>query len=430
MRKRIFRNWGLKLISLMLAFMLWFVVVRIDDPQESKTFPNIPVKLKNTELLDAENKVYEVLEDTDTVRVTIRAPRSVTKDLLASDIVAEADVNKLTDINTIAISYNVSGAEIDSVRGDHDVVRLSVEERATRWIRVKYLTKGEPAENYMVAGVSLDQNIIEITGPKSAVEKVNNACVEVDVTGATSRIALSADPLLYDAEGNLLDSSRIDKNVNYIYMSVDVLATKEVPIEVASVGTPAEGYLATGVVESSVSAVKIAGINSVITGVSKIVIPAEEIDISGKTGDFAKTINIKDYLPENVRLADSDFNGRVTVTAYIEQEMEKILTLKETNFSITNVPAGYVAELVTEEAEVETEVKYELTVSGLEAAVAPVQAATVQGTVDVAAWLAEMEMEQPAERIYEIPVIFSLPEGVTTETEMYLKVNFVKTEEL
>ena len=83
MKKKIFHNWGLKLISLALAFVLWFLVVQIDDPQESRSFPNIPVRLTNTELLDAENKVYEVLGNTDTVRVTIRAPRSITKDLQA-----------------------------------------------------------------------------------------------------------------------------------------------------------------------------------------------------------------------------------------------------------------------------------------------------------------------------------------------------------
>ena len=146
MKKKIFHNWGLKLISLALAFVLWFLVVQIDDPQESRSFPNIPVRLTNTELLDAENKVYEVLGNTDTVRVTIRAPRSITKDLQASDIIAEADMSRLTDINTIAINYTVAGVDSDYIRGDHDVVRLSVEEKTTRWISVKYQIKGEPAE--------------------------------------------------------------------------------------------------------------------------------------------------------------------------------------------------------------------------------------------------------------------------------------------
>ena len=38
MRKKLFTNWGIKLISLLIAFGLWFAVVYIDDPVEEVTF--------------------------------------------------------------------------------------------------------------------------------------------------------------------------------------------------------------------------------------------------------------------------------------------------------------------------------------------------------------------------------------------------------
>ena len=81
MKKRIMNNWALKLASLVLAFVLWFLVIQIDDPSDSTTFYNIPVTLKSTELLEKENKVYEVLDGTDSINVTVRAPRSVIKQM-------------------------------------------------------------------------------------------------------------------------------------------------------------------------------------------------------------------------------------------------------------------------------------------------------------------------------------------------------------
>lgn len=423
MKKKIFHNWGLKLISLMLAFVLWFLVVQIDDPQESRSFPNIPVKLINTELLDAEGKVYEVLGNTDMVRVTIRAPRSITKDLQASDIVAEADMSKLTDINTIAISYTVAGVDSDYIRGDHDVVRLSVEERATKWISVKYQIQGEPGENYIVSDVMMDQNRIEVTGPKSAVEKISYARLEVDVTGATANMNLNVEPQLYDAEDKLLELPSVKRNVSYVHMAVEVLATKEVPVETNYMGIPADGYLVTGVVECNPSTVKIAGTASVLAGVTKISIPEEEMNITGESSDMVNVINIKEYLPENVKLADSSFNGRVMVTVYIEPKVEKTFAFGSESFTVINVPEGYRAEIV------ETEEPYTLKISGLNAAVSAVQRETVQGTVDVASWLAEREMEVPEAKSYYIPVTFSLPDDVVTENEIQLKVSFVKSEE-
>ena len=57
MRKKLLNNLGLKLISLLLAFLLWFVVVQVGDPKDERDMGNIPVRLVNTELLEQEDKV-------------------------------------------------------------------------------------------------------------------------------------------------------------------------------------------------------------------------------------------------------------------------------------------------------------------------------------------------------------------------------------
>ena len=51
MGKKLTNNWGLKLIAILFALILWFAVINIDDPVVSETFKNIPVQLVNTETL-------------------------------------------------------------------------------------------------------------------------------------------------------------------------------------------------------------------------------------------------------------------------------------------------------------------------------------------------------------------------------------------
>ncbi len=432
MKKKIFHNWGLKLTSLLLAFVLWFLAVQINDPKDTVTFSGISVKLTNTDLLEEENKVYEIMDNTDTVRVTIRAPKSVTKDLRASDIVAVADVSKLTDINTIAISYSIQGVSstsYDAIRGDHDTVRLNVEDRASKWIRVLSQTVGEVADGYLVMNSSADQTQINVTGPESAVSKISYAGVEVDVSGATNSMSLSVEPRLYDAEGNLLELSGVNTNVNSIHMTVEVLAVKEVPVKLAVTGNPAEGYLATGQVECDIENVRIAGPATVIAGINSISIPAELLDITGATGNVVNTINIKDYLKDNVRLADNSFSGRVTVTVYVEPIVDRTIVLSKDDFEFVNVPDGYNLELV------EPDGGYKLTVSGLEKDVSAVPEELIRGQVDIAAWLAEEDIEEPEERDYRIPVIITLPndiplEDVSMENEITITVRFMKPEEV
>ena len=436
MKKKIFHNWGLKLVSLLLAVVLWFLAVQINDPSETVTFSGIPVRLTNTELLEQENKVYEVVENTDVVRVTIRAPKSITRDLRASDIVAVADVSKLTDINTIAISYSIQGisaARYDTIRGDHETVRLNVEERASKWIRVLSQTTGEVAEGFLVMNSSADQNMIQVTGPESAVEKISYALVEVDVSGTSTSMSLYVEPKLFDAQGNLLELSAVAINVSSIHMAVEVLAWKEVPVVPGGTGTPAEGYLATGELKCDPDIVRIAGTPAAIAGVNSISVPAEQLDITNATGNVVNIVNIKEYLKENVRLADAGFNGRVTVTAYVEPMKERTIVLKQEDFDFINIPAGYEMELI------EPEGGYKLAISGLEEDVSAVPEETIRGRVDIGGWLTEENMEEIEDGDYKIPAVISLPEdaldgvsveGVSTEREMTVTVRLMKLEEI
>ena len=436
MKKKIFHNWGLKLVSLLLAVVLWFVAVQINDPSETVTFSGIPVRLTNTELLEQENKVYEVMDNTDVVRVTIRAPKSVTRDLRASDIVAVADVSKLTDINTIAISYSIQGisaAKYDTIRGDHETVRLNVEERASKWIRLISQTAGEVAEGYLVMSASADQTTIQVTGPESAVDRISYAQVEVDVSGVSTSMSLYVEPKLYDADGNLLDLPGVVTNVSNIHMEIEVLAVKEVPVVPDVTGTPAEGYLATGRLECDPAVVRIAGIPAAIAGVNNISIPAEQLDITGATGNVVNIVNIKEYLKENVRLADNGFNGRVTLTAYVEPIEERTIVLKREDFNFTNVPEGYELELV------EPEGGYRLTLSGLEEDVSAVPEEMIGGRADIGAWLAGEHMEELEDGDYRIPVVIDLPEealdgvsveGISADREMTVTVRLMKLEEI
>ncbi|MBE5883555.1 MAG: hypothetical protein E7291_03885 [Lachnospiraceae bacterium] len=424
MRKKILHNLGLKLASLVLAFVLWFLVVQIDDPKETERFNNVQVKLTNTELLEKEGKVYEVLDNTDVVRVTVSAPRSILTELRASDIVAEADMSKLTDINTIAISYSVQGAEVTSIEGDHEVVRLNVENKKSKWIKLIGNTVGEVEEGYIVSNAYLDQTNIEISGPESAISTVDHAGVDISVAGASTSLSANIDIKLYDAEGNEIENDNIKKNVNYAHMTVEVLATKDVPIKIQYMGEPAEGYLATGVVEGTMSRVVIAGTNAALANVSAVTIPAERLDISGATGDVVEVVDLEEYLPTNIKFADKKFNGRITATIYIEPVEEKDMEIPAENITIRNLPEGYTAELP-----VDIE-KYSLTVSGLNQFVAPLQQNTVTGVLDIMAWMVDEEMTELRGGTYNIPVVFNLSEDITVETPVAVSVTISETEDL
>ena len=419
MKKLLTRNLGLKLASLVLAFVLWFLVAQIYDPKDTVTFNNIQVRLINTELLDEEGKVYEVLDNSNLVRVTVTGPQSIVKsELRRSDIVAEADMSKLTDINTIAITYYCENVSNDSVeiKGNHDSVRLNVEDKTSKWIKLESNTIGEVASGYMIGNVTLDQTNIEVTGPKSAISQVDHAGVDINVTDSTSSLSANVDIKLYDADDNELTLESVKKNVNSAHMTVEVLATKEVPVEIEYMGVPEDGYMATGEVESSVPTVRIAGTASALVGISAITVPEERMNITGQSGDLVDIINLKEYLPSNVRLANKSFDGKITATVYIEPIDTKDLTIPADNISITGVPDGMEAEITS------TAEEYNITVSGLTRDVSILRDSSVTGVLDLNQWMEDNGLEELTPGNYTIPVTFNLSEDITVDTDVNIHI--------
>lgn len=409
MKKLLTRNLGLKLASLLLAFVLWFLVAQIYDPKDTVTFNNIQVRLINTELLDEEGKVYEVLDNSNLVRVTVTGPQSIVKsELRRSDIVAEADMSKLTDINTIAITYYCENISNDSVeiKGNHDSVRLNVEDKTSKWIKLESNTIGDVASGYMIGNVTLDQTNIEVTGPKSAISQVDHAGVDINVTDSTTSLSANVDIKLYDADDNELVLESVKKNVDSAYMTVEVLATKEVPVEIEYMGVPEDGYMATGEVESSVPTVRIAGTVSTLVGISAITVPEDRMNITGQSDNLVDIINLKEYLPANVRLADKSFDGKITATVYIEPIVSKDLTVAAENISVTGVPDGMEAEITS------TAEEYNITVSGLSRDVSILHDSSVTGILNLTQWMEDNGVEELTPGTYTIPVTFNLAEDI------------------
>ena len=419
MKKLLTRNLGLKLASLLLAFVLWFLVAQIYDPKDTVTFNNIQVRLINTELLDEEGKVYEVLDNSNLVRVTVTGPQSIVKsELRRSDIVAEADMSKLTDINTIAITYYCENISNDSVeiKGNHDSVRLNVEDKTSKWIKLESNTIGDVASGYMIGNVTLDQTNIEVTGPKSAISQVDHAGVDINVTDSTTSLSANVDIKLYDADDNELVLESVKKNVDSAYMTVEVLSTKEVPVEIEYMGVPEDGYMATGEVESSVPTVRIAGTVSTLVGISAITVPEDRMNITGQTDNLVDIINLKEYLPSNVRLADKSFDGKITATVYIEPIVSKDLTVAAENISVTGVPDGMEAEITS------TAEEYNITVSGLSRDVSILHDSSVTGILNLTQWMEDNGVEELTPGTYTIPVTFNLAEDITVVPDINIHI--------
>lgn len=213
-------------------------------------------------------------------------------------------------------------------------MRLNVEDKTSKWIKLESNTIGEVASGYLIGNVTLDQTNIEVTGPKSAISQVDHAGVDINVTDSTSSLSANVDIKLYDADDNELTLESVKKNVNSAHMTVEVLATKEVPVEIEYMGVPEDGYMATGEVESSVPTVRIAGTASALVGISAITVPEDRMNITGQSSDLVDIINLKEISAVQCPTGEQELCGKITATVYIEPLIPRILRFRQIIFPL------------------------------------------------------------------------------------------------
>ena len=407
MKHKITKNWGLKLVSFLFAAVLWLIVTNINDPSSPYKESNIPVVLKNTDLITNNGQIYEVLDGTDMIdSVVIWAPRSVVDKLSRSDIVAEADVRDLTSLNTINIklSTNKYNDKLDSIKGSIENVKLNIENKETRSFPIKANLTGEVRDGYMVGNVSTEQNLIRVSGPESLISQITRAQAEVDISGFTSNIGTDSDIRLYNEAGVEIKAQSIEKSITKVRVNVEILEKKTVPISHKFSGIPAEGYRATGEITSGRNSVELAGKSETLRGISVIEIPEGVIDVSGAVETVETVIDLRDYLPAGVVLAEEGFDGNISVSVQIEQQRRQTVSGMMENIQFVGVPEGYEAVIN------EPEERYRVTLVGLASELAEIDVNTLEVYVDVAAWIEAQENPEPESGYFRMPLAVRLPE--------------------
>ena len=407
MKKRLTHNLGLKLAAVFCACCLWLISVNINDPVTQRIY-TIDVQLQNMNTLTNAGKYVEILDDTDSVRVTVRASRSVFSDFSEKNLVAIADVSEMEDNNRIPIEVTTtkSDSKIEGIIVDKEYVDVNIENVMKMQKRISVKVANEPADGYLLGNISTDQNAVIISGPESVVDRIASTAVEINVDGATSDVNITLPVHLYDADGREIDDSRLTMSVNEVFTTAAILQTKIVPIEYTATGNPAEGYIYAGRQIITPENVMVAGKPAVLKNLNSIAVEGA-LNLDGAEENVTAEVELKQYLPDNIILADSQFDGISRVTAVLEKEAIRTIEVPMEQITLTNAPEGFEAEFRGIEDIVL--VKF----AGLPSALNELNVDDIRGVIDVSAFFATMGEDAIVEiGSYYPRANFELPEHV------------------
>ena len=184
MRFNPLRNFGLKIASIFIAFLLWLIVA---GEQPAERGLRIPLELQNlppnTELVDL---------PVEAVDVRVRGPSGTLSRLAPGDLVAVLDLQsakpgpRLFHVTPeqVRAPFGIEVAQVNP-----PTLALRFETSATRNVPIAPAVVGEVAAGYVVSKVTTEPATVDVVGPQSAISQMSEALTEpVSVEGATKPV--------------------------------------------------------------------------------------------------------------------------------------------------------------------------------------------------------------------------------------------------
>ena len=421
MKKWITNNLGLKILALFVSVGLWIIAININDPVSENTY-TVNVTLQNSGVLSSAGKYFEVKDNSDRIKVVVRGTRTALSQFNQTDIVATADMSKITEDNLVPIELSTTkqSDKIEGIRSESQYVKLALEDVRRLQMPIEVKVLNDPADGYILGATQTSQNVVILSGPESIINQVESAAVEIDVSGATTDVKISLPIHLYSEEDDIIDTSKVNMSVQEISTTASILQKAVVPLIAIPQGTPTQGYVLNGIIEGLPTEITIAGKSNIVSKIPYIDI-SESLDVNDIYQDTSYEININDYLPDGVSLVGTvGNNGILDISVGVDKESEKTIVLDPEAIQVIGVPEGYSATVSDLENDVE------VPVSGLKSLLDAVDESKLVPIINVDKYLSNNEMTIEKGHL-DIPLDITLPDNVRLSREV--KVRITVTEE-
>ena len=371
--KVITNNFGLKILAVVFASVLWLAVVNIDDPVTTRSFTTT-VSVENNDYLTGIGKYYEIVNNSNTITFKVSGKRSYLERMSNSDFRAIADMELIENLERVPIEIVPQRySSYVTIASKVYYLELAVEDLVSRPYVISVETEGNPMDQHALGEMSVSPTLLRVSGPASVMETVDKAVATVNVENMALDMTDSVIPVLYDKEGNEVDTKDLSFNIQNVMVSVKILDTKEVPLNFQTSGTLQEGYEYVDM-EYKPQTVKIKGVSAVLNTMNNITVPEEVLDLTDATGDIEKEVDISAYLPEGATLVDNS-QAKVSVTVKIEKHDRRKFKVPTANITVSNLASGHSVEFLKDTVEVELE--------GLAKELDALDETTLTGTIDV-----------------------------------------------
>lgn len=408
MKKRLTNNLTLKIISVLVAVLIWLFASNASDPVVIERYA-VKVSVVNDSYIYDEEKTYQINEEDRTVTAYITGKKSVVSG--RSDITVEADMTQIVDMEAdpayVPVQFKpVNGIAMENVNIIPKTIPVSIEEIETKEFVITVNAEGAAATGYEIGEVAATPEKVSIQGPKSTIDKIKSVIGTINVDEMSSDSVKQAKLSLVDQN----DVTMTEDAMGYLQFykisedrTVDVSVKlwriqDNIKVEADFSGTPAYGYQVDKITTTP-EKISVAGSEEALKQLEEqnntISIPASLINVDGMSQDLEANIKLSSILKEDdgykipQNLAQSVL-VKVSILPYGSKEFEVNTSNIVTKGLADGLRLSFDQDSIT--------VRVKATESELEA----LKAEDIKASIDLTDKLASE---------YTLPVTITLPEG-------------------
>lgn len=331
------RNIGMKILSVGIAFLIWLLVTNTNDPVITKHFTDVAVQVENENALTDNGYAYKILEG-DKVSFTVKGKKSILNNLTIDDFRVVADFSKLslTDAIPIDVTSIKFQDQLEINLGSVNTMKIEKDEVISVNLPVNATVSGTVADGYYVGESTTTPNLIRVTGPENLLENAKEIRAIVEMDHIKDNITVSATPVLYDENGEVIESSQIEMASSAVNVSIVLWKTKDVKVKLGYYGSPESGYVVSEF-DYEPKIIKVAASDDVYDDLESV--DLGEVSLEGLNSNYEKNIDIDSTtFPDGVILAENI--SSIKISAKIEEIITRRIYFEKSELKVKN-NSGY-----------------------------------------------------------------------------------------
>jgi YbbR domain-containing protein len=235
LRKIFLENLSYKILSLLLAILLYFYVLGERNPISERVWT------VNLEVRNLTEGIY-ITNTLPKIEVKLRGPKQIILGMTTSQIKAYIDLKgKKPGTHLINVGI-IAPQEVELVSISPEKVEVDLDILVRKEFPIEINKIGTLPPDYLLEKAEVIPNVCKAEGYEKTIEKIRHIIATIDISSLTSDYKKEVYLRAIDREGGIISEVELKPSTVVVYLKISPVLKKEVPVEVYLSGKPATGY--------------------------------------------------------------------------------------------------------------------------------------------------------------------------------------------